>query len=364
MMLARSVQASGAAAPVAPVADAPLPAADLDHVLESARGAWDAVRGERVLFTGGTGFIGSWLLESLARANDRLSSGIRATVLTRDPRAFARRMPWLAARPEITLLRGDVRDFAFPEGRFGCIIHGATDSRASVQKADPALLVDTVVNGTQRVLEFAATAHVPHALFLSSGAIYGPQPADLERLPETWAGAPDPMSPGATYGEAKRLAEHLCRLASGERHGVRIARLFALLGPRLPLDDNFAAGNFLRDALAGGPIEVSGDGRALRSYLHAADVTAWLVRILVEGRPAHPYNVGSPDAVPIAELAATVARVAGPGVGVRIAGAPQPGPPSRYVPDVSRARAELGLEPHIDLESGLRRTLAWLRDLR
>lgn len=361
MMLARTIPAPGGGANAAPSREGPLPAADLDHVLELTRSAWDAVRGERVFFTGGTGFIGSWLLESLARANDRLATGIQATVLSRDPRAFARRMPWLASRADITLWRGDVRSFSFPEGRFGCIIHGATDSRASVQQADPALLVETIVNGTQRVLEFAATAHVPHALFLSSGAIYGPQPADLERIPETWAGAPDPMNAGATYGEAKRLAEHLCRLASGERHGVRIARLFAIVGPRLPLDDNFAAGNFLRDALAGGPIEVQGDGRPLRSYLHAADVAAWLVRILVDGRPAHPYNVGSPQPVSIAELAGAVARVHGPGVDVRIGRPPAGGPPPRYVPDVTRARAELGLEPLIDLESGLRRTLAWLR---
>lgn len=361
-MLARTMPPSGVV-PAAPrVPEAPLPAADLDHVLEASHGAWQALRGERVFVTGGTGFIGSWLLESLVHANDRLGAGIQATVLTRDPRAFARRMPWLGSRPELTLLRGDARDFAFPEGRFGCLVHGATDSRASVQQADPVLLVDTIVNGTQRVLEFAATAHVPHALFLSSGAVYGPQPADLERLPESWTGAPDPMSPGATYGEAKRMAEHLCRLASGARHGVRIARLFALLGPRLPLDDNFAAGNFLRDALAGGPIHVQGDGQPLRSYLHAADVAAWLVRILVDGRPARPYNVGSPEAVSIAGLAAAVARQAGTGVEVRIAAPPRGGLPPRYVPDVTRARSELDLEPRIDLESGLRRTLAWLRD--
>ena len=224
-------------------------------------------------------------------------------------------------------------------------------------------MLETIVEGTRHVLEFAKRCEAKRFLLLSSGAVYGPQPNDLTHLPELYPGAPDPMDPRSAYGEGKRQAELLCTLAH-RTSGLptMIARCFAFVGPRLPLDEHFAIGNFIRDALNGGPIHVKSDGTPSRSYLYAADLAIWLWHILLRGEPCRPYNVGSNRAVSIAQVANVVAECAGPGVDVRIARQPGHGRPAdRYVPSVERARSELGLRQTIDLDEAVRKTLRWHR---
>ncbi len=335
----------------------PLSREDLEHILAHTEGLWDELSGGCIFVTGGTGFFGMWLLESFFHANDRLSLGARATVLTRRPEAFASKAPHLANRKDLKFAVGDVRDFAFPEGTFPHVIHAATTSSAPVE---PLEMFDTILWGTRRVLEFAAGHGARKLLFTSSGAVYGRQPAGLTHVPEEYGGAPDPVDPASAYGEGKRAAELLCILMAS-RHGfeAKIARCFAFVGPHLPLDAHFAIGNFIRDALGGGPIRVNGDGSPLRSYLYAADLAIWLWTILLKGAPARPYNVGSDEAISIADLARTVGEMHG--VGVSILGQPTPGAaPARYVPSAKRARTGLGLASWIDLKDGIRRTAGWL----
>jgi dTDP-glucose 4,6-dehydratase len=336
-------------------------AQDLDHVLAHTGGLWDELRGRRVFITGGTGFFGCWLLESFTWANDRLGLGARAVVLTRDPAAFARKAPHLAGHPAVRLHRGDVRSFAFPLGPFHAVVHAATESSTTLNANDPLTMLDTVVQGTRRTLEFARACAARHFLLTSSGAVYGRQPPELSHVPEDYVGAPDPADPRSAYGEGKRVAEHLCALYH-QRHGVaaKVARCFAFVGPYLPLGAHFAVGNFLRDGLAGGPIRVQGDGTPYRSYLYAADLAAWLWTILFRGEPCRPYNVGSADAVSIADLARQVAGHFGAEVHVARA-AVADRLPERYVPAVERAARELGLRPGVCLADAIARSAHWHR---
>jgi dTDP-glucose 4,6-dehydratase len=139
-----------------------------------------------------------------------------------------------------------------------------------------------------------------------------------------------------------------------------IARLFAFAGPHLPLDLNFAIGNFVGDVLQGGPVRIGGDGTPRRSYLYAADLVVWLWTMLVRGEGCRPYNVGSAEDVSIAQLAQEVVKSTVPGIPVEVAKQPVPGsPPARYVPSVERAWKELGLKPKISLNEAIRRMYAW-----
>jgi dTDP-glucose 4,6-dehydratase len=340
----------------------PLPPEDLDHVLGHTRELWAAAQGGRFFITGGTGFFGVWLLESFAHANDALRLGMSAVVLTRDPGAFARKAPHLAARPDLAFVQGEVRDFAFPPGPFTHVIHAATAASVKLNEEAPQEMLDTIVRGTRRVLEFSAQAGVKKLLFTSSGAVYGPQPPALTHLSENHP-VPASLLPGSAYAEGKRVAEQLC-VAHAEQNGceVKLARGFAFVGPHLPLETHFAIGNFIRDARRGGPVRVNGDGTPHRSYLHAADLAVWLWTILFRGPSGRAYNVGSDADLSLRALAQLVASSAGGGCEVVLAQpAPVVGVPvNRYVPDIRRAREELGLEVWIDLQAALARTAGWL----
>lgn len=332
-------------------------AADLDHILARTAGLWDELRGARIFITGGTGFFGCWLLESFAWASDRLEFGAKAVVLTRDAAAFRQKAPHLASHPAIQLHSGDVRMFDFLPGRFTHVIHAATESSTGLNERDPMAMLDSIVTGTRHTLDFAVVTGARRFLLTSSGAVYGKQPPEITHVPETYAGAPDPMDPRSAYAEGKRAAELLCAIYR-QRHGLEaaIARCFAFVGPYLPLDAHYAIGNFLRDAMEQQPITVQGDGTPLRSYLYAADLAVWLWTILLRGEPCRPYNVGSEHDLSIAELAGMCAD----GRRVRVLRtAPADQPRQAYVPSTARARSELGLEQRISLDDAIRRTAAW-----
>jgi dTDP-glucose 4,6-dehydratase len=332
----------------------PLPVDDLRAVFALAQDSFAALRGARIFVTGGTGFFGHWLLESLLYANHELGHGARATVLTRDAAQFRARSPWIAEDAAITLLEGDVRSFAFPAEPHSHIVHAATDSAGQQPEA---ALAEDILGGTRRVLEFARHTAARRLLYVSSGAVYGRSTTSLH-TPETFV-AP-PLPPGS-YEAAKRAAEELC-LAASPALAVVIARCFAFVGPHLPLDKHFAIGNFVGAAIAGQPIHIRGDGSPRRSWLYMSDLAVWLWTLLTEGQPGRAYNVGSDAGYSIAEAAKLTAETLRPGLPIRINGTPDPAAPLQsYVPAVDLARDELGLAVTVPLPDALRRTAAWYR---
>jgi nucleoside-diphosphate-sugar epimerase len=346
----------------------PLPPRDLDDILTHTRGGFASLRGARIFVTGGTGFFGHWLLESLLYANRQLGTDIRATVLTRSTAAFREKSPHVAGDTAITLLEGDIKNFVFPTEPHSHIIHAATDTVA----ADAPALTASIVDGTRRVLEFAEATGGGRLLYTSSGAIYGRGITDVARISEIHSCAPVAAD---SYDQAKRSAEQLCMDAPID---TVIARCFAFVGPHLPLDQHFAIGNFIRDALAGEPIHIKGDGTPLRSFLYMSDLAIWLWTMLAAAPADRAYNVGSDESVSIAELARITAttlssrlkrsEVETPAiqssddqpVSIQVDGTPVPGaPPATYVPDITRAETDLGLRVTVPLAEAIRRTAAW-----
>jgi nucleoside-diphosphate-sugar epimerase len=338
----------------------PLPSTDLDLILRATESLWEPLRGQRIFITGGTGFFGCWLVESFCHINRVLNLNASATVLTRSPTSFISKAPHLAADSHVQLLTGDVRDFKFPDGVFPFVVHAATEANARQAAEEPLEMLSTILAGTERTLEFATTHGTVRFLLTSSGAVYGRQPSNITHLPESYAGAPDPLDPSSVYAEGKRAAELMCSLSQKSGIECAIARCWAFCGPHLPLDAHFAIGNFIGNILRREPIIIQGDGTPRRSYLYGADLAIWLWTMLFRAPSLTPINVGSGEDLSILELAQKVAETLDTDAVVRVAGSPVPGAaPSRYVPSVSRARQLLGLEQTVSLEESIRRTAAW-----
>ncbi len=344
----------------------PLPADDLQAVVALARPSFETLRGARIFLTGGTGFFGHWLLESLVHADRELKLGLQATVLTRSAAAFRAKSPHIAEQPQITLLDGDIRSFTFPAEQHTHIVHAATDSGGQQAQRPAFELAESILEGTRRVLHFARETGARRLLYTSTGAVYG-RSTTLPHTPETCTGAPDPMLLASSYDEAKRMAEHLCiAYAHGTALEPVVARCFAFVGPHLPLDAHFAIGNFIGAALRNEPLHIRGDGSPRRSWLYMSDLAAWLWTLLAQGAPNRAYNVGSDEGYTIAEAAHLTAKTLRPNghrgstLGVQIDGTPNPAAPlNSYVPAIDRARSELGLQVTVPLAEALRRTAAW-----
>lgn len=332
-----------------------LPARDLAHILRDGATELEELRRTSVFLTGGTGFFGKWLLAGLLFANDELSLDLKLSVLSRNPSRFQREFPAEANRADLRFLEGDVASFPTEHRRFDYLIHAATETTAFTSDADEQKRSHTIVEGTRHMLGFARESGVRRFLNISSGAVYG-----------AWVGQPsgakeddyDNAQPLIPYAAAKRDAERLCAYSDVD---FVTARAFTFLGPYLPLDAHFAAGNFLRDAIKGGPILVRGDGTALRSYLHPTDLVVWLLRILLRGQRARAYNVGSDEVVTTAQLARRIADAVRPTPEVIIQSVQPQGPQNIYLPNVQRARAELNLDVAIPLQDAIARTMAFLQ---
>ena len=278
--------------------------------------------------------------------------------MTRNPAKFLAQYPEFDALPWLFLHQGNIlRPETLPRNAvYTHILHAAADSTLGPQLT-PLERYTQIVDGTRHLLDYAVAQRIPRFLLVSSGGAYGPQPQGMARIPEDYHGMPDPLDAQSAYGVAKRCAEHLCALYA-QQHGVAvvIARCFAFVGRDLPLGAHFAIGNFIRDALAGGPITVQGDGTPVRSYMDQRDLACWLEALLQRGRAGQAYNVGSDEAIDIAALAHRVRDLLAPGQPVQIASsAPMAqGLHQRYVPSIAKARAELGLELRHTLDDAVR----------
>lgn len=305
------------------------------------------MRNKRIFITGGTGFFGKSLIRHCRelKMND-------IVILSCEPEKLIKEFPSLRTDKRIGFLRGDVRNFKFPDGDFDYIFHGAATSGKIIPDDE---MLSVVIDGTKHVLEFALrNTHLSNLLFVSSGAVYG----NKYNVPMNEDFSCEPVN---VYGRSKLEAEKLC-IDSGVPCGI--VRCFAFVGEYLPLDTHFAIGNFIRYCLNNQSIVIKGDGTPIRTYLYSSDLAHWLWTILLHGESGRVYNVGSDHEISIGELAETVRKVAETSNEIQILSPPSGALPQRYTPDISRVSRELGLEVETSLEEAIRLTLEYHRLLK
>lgn len=303
------------------------------------------------------------MLQSLEDVNRRLRLNIDVLLLSRRPEIF--RACWRGRHTQIKFIQGDVRAFVPDSERFDYVLHMASTSAAETYAGYSQIdKYDILTIGTRKVLEYAVTAGAKRLLFTSSGAAYGQTPSSP--VDELTFSQLNPQLPESALGLGKQGAEFLCvRYAEASGLQTVIARCFSFVGPGLPLDLHYAIGNFIRNAVAGEPITVIGDGGAIRSYLFLGDMVVWLLTLLLDGKNGEMYNVGSDEAISIGDLARAVSALHTPVLKVQVLGnsTHQVGVPVRnvYVPNINKARKQLQLAVDTPLAEALQLTFAQAR---
>ena len=318
---------------------------------------------KKIFITGGTGFFGKWIIKTHSKFFSTFN--VKLFILCRNLNKFKNSFLELKNFRNINLIKGDIRNFAFLKEKFDFVIHCAMPSNYENFPKDE--ILDIGINGTKRVIEFAKFCGAKRLLFISSGVVYGSQPSHIEKISEKDVGFVqlDPKNPKTYYAEAKRIGELLCFSAfyKGELDIV-IARCFSFIGPYIKLDAHLAVGNFIRDALKGGPIVIKSDGTKINSYMYAEDLGVWLWTILLKGKSGEVYNVGSEKGLSLKELAEKIAEISEkvlklnkkPKVIIQKKLDPEK-IPERYVPSTKKVRKELGLKENTSLEEAIEKTI-------
>ena len=313
-----------------------------------------------IFVTGGTGFFGRALLRHWMASKEAGSFSEDVGILTRSPQVFLDAYPEFSKLSWLKLFKGDVLEYSsLPKNiEIDRMIHAATESTNGAFLT-PYKTYNDITIGTNNILNFAVQNNVRRFLLTSSGAVYGPQPDSLNKIPEDYLGRADPLLPSSAYGLGKSAAEHLCCLYR-DKYDLQtvIARCFAFVGPDLPLTAHYAMGNFINDALYGSEINVGGDGTPLRSYMNQDDLARWLLCVLDEGVAGHAYNVGSDMAISISDLAYLVRDILSPHKEIVFNNAKSNFMGRNiYIPDTSKAQLDLGLNVNIPLTKSIAKFL-------
>jgi dTDP-glucose 4,6-dehydratase len=303
------------------------------------------------LVTGGAGFLGSHLCDRLLREGHQVICVDNLITGSTDNIAH------LFGRDDFRFFKQDVTEYLYVEGPVDHILHFASPASPVDYLRLPIQTLKVGSLGTHKALGLAK-AKGARFLLASTSEVYGdPQ---VHPQPESYWGHVNPVGPRGVYDEAKRFAEALT-MAYHRYHGVetRIVRIFNTYGPRMRPNDGRVVSNFLVQALAGAPLTVYGDGRQTRSFCYVSDLVDGLFRLLLSDE-VEPVNIGNPTERTIRDLVVAVETILGRSLQVTYNPLPQDDPRVRQ-PDIGRARTQLGWEPRVELEAGLRETIAYFR---
>ena len=307
---------------------------------------------QRAVVTGGAGFLGSNLCERL------LTRGYEVlcldTLLTGRPAN-------IAGLPKIgpfRFVRRDVTDYVYVSGRVDLVLHLASPASPADYLRFPIETLKAGSLGTLRTLGLARERNARYVL-ASTSEVYGDPQVHPQR--ESYWGHVNPVGPRSVYDEAKRFAEALTFAYRGS-HGMStaVARVFNTFGPRMRLDDGRAIPTFVRQALAGAPLPVTGDGSQTRSLCYVDDTVEGIIRLAEHDAPG-PVNIGGPRETSIRDLARLVIELTGSASVIEFVSRPVDDPSVRR-PDITLARSLLGWEPAVDVAQGLKRTIAWVEE--
>jgi len=308
---------------------------------------------KKVLVTGGSGFIGSFLCEALLDQGDDVLCVDNFYTGTKD------NIRHLLQNPNFELMRHDVTFPLYVEVEE--IYNLACPASPIHYQNDPVQTTKTSVHGAINMLGLAKRTDAK-ILQASTSEVYG----DPEVHPQTedYVGHVNPIGPRSCYDEGKRCAETLF-FDYRRQHDmpIKVARIFNTYGPRMHINDGRVVSNFINQALAGTDITIYGDGSQTRSFCYVDDLVRGLVALMASPDGfTGPVNLGNTGEITIRQMAEIVLEMTNSSAKLVFKPLPEDDPMQRQ-PDISLAKRELGWEPTIPLEDGLRKTIDYFMSL-
>ncbi len=302
---------------------------------------------QRVLVTGGAGFLGSHLTDRL------LAEGFSVVCMDNLITGSTDNIAHLAGNRDYQFIHHDVSEFIYLDGPVYAVVHFASPASPLDYHELPIQTLKVGSLGTHKALGFAK-AKGARFLIASTSEVYG-DPL-VHPQPESYWGNVNPVGPRGVYDEAKRFSEAMT-MAYHRVHGVdtKIVRIFNTFGPRMRLNDGRAIPNFMMQSLTDQPITVFGDGSQTRSFCFVSDLIDGIFRLL-QSDLHDPVNIGNPLEWTLLQMAEAIREISGTGSQIVHKPLPVDDPKVRQ-PDITRAKAELGWEPRVDLNEGLRQTM-------
>ena len=330
------------------------PINDLDFILDRTGGELRELDDKNILITGATGFIGKWIIESLIRIREFKNINFNISILSRNV-SYKNFMD----QKGINFILGDIVTFKLPKINYDFVIHGAAPSTILTGGSDQQLVKNIIECGTQNLLDQLSFQNSkPNFLFLSSGAVYGKSNSN-EPLLET-LDVENRSLIRTPYGDGKLYAEKLIKLATDSNiiNGCS-PRLFAFSGPYLSLNEHFAFGNFILNAVKNQPFIVKGNPYTQRSYLYISELINWIFKSLISPTTL-PLNFGGEVQISIQELAQKISKLT-TNAPVVIDEKSAYSPPSFYFPDISNTKKIYKIEQEIFIDQQITKFYKWAK---
>jgi UDP-glucuronate decarboxylase len=341
---------------------------DVDAIIDDLGARTKAFDGASILVTGGLGFLGSYIIDTLARLNEgNLSNKCRIICMDNECVSDRSGVAHLANRKDIEFVKHDITKSFTLKGHVDYIFHAASIASPQFYQKYPLETIDVNVGGTRRILELARERRTSSVLLFSTSEIYGDPHDDQVPTSEEYVGRVSCVGPRACYDESKRLAETLSLVYfSRYEVPVNITRTFNVFGPRLKLSDGRVVSNFFRCALANQPLVVY-DEVSTRSFCYISDNIRAQFLVLLSGLKGQIYNVGNnKEEITMRQLAERITPFFGDTLNI-MNNVPKDhvyliDNPKRRCPQISKIEKKLGWVPKYSLDQGLRRAYLWYKD--
>ncbi|HKU41004.1 MAG TPA: NAD-dependent epimerase/dehydratase family protein [Polyangiales bacterium] len=339
---------------------------DIDEVCTSLGAQAAAFAGKRVLITGARGFLGRYFTDVLLRLNEVALSEPCEIIAIDNMRTAGELGADVPRIKHLAFVNHDIVKPFYPERPVDFVLHLAGIASPYYYRKWPLETLEVATTGLRNVLELAQQSKA-RIVFFSSSEIYGDPDANHVPTKESYHGNVSCLGARACYDESKRLGETLIRIFH-DQFGVNgmIVRPFNVYGPGMQKHDYRVLPNFAARVLAGEPLNVYGNGRQTRTFCYVTDALRGFLQVLLQGQPGEPYNIGNPKPeISMLELVDVIRKVV-PDLKVqhRVIEHPDTYPadePQRRCPDITKAQLQVGYEPDVGLEDGLKRFFDWAR---